>query len=59
MAERCESMTSGERERLRQRMRKRFGYGPSNGENEGAMKPPRQRPKLVGTTDRRNKSRQI
>jgi hypothetical protein len=40
MAERCESMAPGERERFRQRMRKRFGFGPSNSETKGAMKSP-------------------
>jgi hypothetical protein len=34
MKERCE-MTPEERERFRQRMRERFGFGPSTGENKG------------------------
>jgi hypothetical protein len=35
MAERCEHMTPEERERFRQRMRERFGFGPSTSENKG------------------------
>jgi hypothetical protein len=35
MAERCERMTPEERERFRQRMRERFGFGPSTSENKG------------------------
>jgi hypothetical protein len=35
MAERCESMTPEERERFRQRMRERWGFGPSTGESKG------------------------
>jgi hypothetical protein len=35
MKERCERMTPEERERFRQRMRERFGFGPSTGENKG------------------------
>jgi hypothetical protein len=35
MAERCESMTPEERERFRQRMRERWGFGPSTGESTG------------------------
>ena len=35
MAERCEHMTPEERERFRQRMRERFGFGPSTSENQG------------------------
>jgi hypothetical protein len=35
MAERCEDMTPEERERFRQRMRERFGFGPSTSENKG------------------------
>src|ERR1700693_3676871 len=35
MQERCEHMTPEERERFRQRMRERFGFGPSTGENKG------------------------
>ena len=35
MEERCEHMTPEERERFRQRMRDRFGFGPSPGENKG------------------------
>lgn len=34
MAERCESMTPEERERFRQRMRERWGFGPSTGESK-------------------------
>jgi hypothetical protein len=32
---RCERMTPEERERFRQRMRERFGFGPSTGESQG------------------------
>jgi hypothetical protein len=32
MKERCEHMTSEERDRFRQRMRERFGFGPSTSE---------------------------
>src|SRR5712692_2879433 len=35
MAERCESMTPEERERFRQRMRERWGFGPSTSESKG------------------------
>jgi hypothetical protein len=35
MAERCEQMTPEERERFRQRMRERWGFGPSTGESKG------------------------
>jgi hypothetical protein len=35
MKERCENMTPEERERFRQRMRERFSFGPSTGENKG------------------------
>jgi hypothetical protein len=35
MAERCEHMTPEEREQFRQRMRERFGFGPSTSENKG------------------------
>ena len=35
MEERCEHMTPQERERFRQRMRERFGFGPSTSENKG------------------------
>jgi hypothetical protein len=35
MDERCEHMTPEERERFRQRMRERFGFGPSTSENKG------------------------
>jgi hypothetical protein len=35
MAERCESMTPEERERVRQRMRERWGFGPSTCESKG------------------------
>ena len=34
MAERCEHMTPEEREQLRQRMRARWGFGPSIGESK-------------------------
>jgi hypothetical protein len=34
MAERCESMTPEEREQFRQRMRERWGFGPSTGESK-------------------------
>jgi hypothetical protein len=34
MEERCESMTPEERERFRQRMRERWGFGPSTGESK-------------------------
>ncbi len=34
MAERCEHMTPEERERFRQRIRERFGFGPSTGESK-------------------------
>jgi len=34
MEERCESMTPEERERFRQRMRERFGFGPSTSESK-------------------------
>jgi len=34
MAERCEHMTPEERERFRQRMRERWGFGPSTGESK-------------------------
>ena len=34
MEERCENMTPEERERFRQRMRERFGSGPSGGEGK-------------------------
>jgi hypothetical protein len=33
--ERCENMTPEERERFRQRMRERFGFGPAASENKG------------------------
>src|SRR5438045_9563796 len=33
MEERCEHMTPEERERFRQRMRERFGFGPSTSES--------------------------
>ena len=33
MKERCGNMTPEERERFRQRMRERFGFGPSTSEN--------------------------
>jgi len=35
MKERCERMTPEERDRFRQRMRERFGFGPSTTENKG------------------------
>jgi hypothetical protein len=35
MKERCAQMTPEERERFRQRMRERFGFGPSTSENIG------------------------
>jgi hypothetical protein len=35
MAERCESMTPEERERFRQRIRERWGFGPSPSEDKG------------------------
>ncbi len=35
MEERCANMTPEERERFRQRMRERWGFGPSAGENKG------------------------
>ena len=35
MEERCEHMTPEERERFRQRMRERFGFGPPASENKG------------------------
>ena len=35
MKERCEHMTPEERERFRQRMRERWGFGPSTSENKG------------------------
>ena len=35
MKERCEHMTPEERERFRQRMRERWGFGPSTGETKG------------------------
>ena len=35
MEERCESMTPEERERFRQSMRERWGFGPSTGESKG------------------------
>ena len=34
MEERCEHMTPEERERFRQRMRERFGFGPSTSESK-------------------------
>jgi hypothetical protein len=34
MEERCDHMTPEERERFRQRMRERFGFGPSTSENK-------------------------
>ena len=34
MAERCERMTPEERERFRQGLRGRFGFGPSTGESQ-------------------------
>ena len=33
--ERCDHMTPEERERFRQRMRERWGFGPSTGESQG------------------------
>ena len=35
MKERCENMTPEERDRLRQRMRERFGFSSSTSENKG------------------------
>ena len=35
MEERCENMTPEERERFRQRMRERWGFGPSTSESKG------------------------
>jgi len=35
MDERCGHMTPEERERFRERMRERFGFGPSTSENKG------------------------
>jgi hypothetical protein len=35
MEERCESMTPEERDRFRQRMRERWGFGPSGSESQG------------------------
>lgn len=35
MEERCANMTPEERERFRQRMRERWGFGPSAGESKG------------------------
>jgi len=35
MGERCGRMTPEERERFRQRMRERFGFGPTSSENKG------------------------
>ena len=35
MQERCENMTPEERERFRQRMGERFGFGPPTGEQKG------------------------
>jgi hypothetical protein len=35
MEERCENMTPEERERFRQRMRERWGFGPSTGASQG------------------------
>jgi hypothetical protein len=35
MEERCVRMTPEERERFRQRMRERFGFGPATGESQG------------------------
>jgi hypothetical protein len=35
MEERCQNMTSEEREQFRQRMRERFGFGPSPSESKG------------------------
>jgi hypothetical protein len=34
MEERCKNMTPEERERFRQRMRERWGFGPSTGESK-------------------------
>ena len=39
MEERCESMTPEEREQFRQRMRERWGFGPSSSESQGPVKP--------------------
>jgi hypothetical protein len=35
MKERCEHMTPEERDRFRQRLRERWGFGPSTGESKG------------------------
>src|SRR5436190_2129639 len=35
MAERCENMTPEEREKFRQRMHERWGFGPSASESQG------------------------
>ena len=35
MQERCKNMTPEERERFRQAMRERWGFGPSTGESKG------------------------
>jgi hypothetical protein len=35
MADRCANMTPEEREKYRQRMRDRWGFGPSTGESKG------------------------
>ena len=35
MKDRCEHMTPEERQRFRQRMRERWGFGPSTSENKG------------------------
>src|SRR5947207_14519879 len=35
MAERCQNMTPEERERFRQRMRERWGFGPTTSESKG------------------------
>ena len=35
MEERCANMTPEEREQFRQRMRERWGFGPSTGESKG------------------------
>ncbi len=35
MEERCKNMTPEERERFQQRMRERWGFGPSTGESKG------------------------
>ena len=35
MEERCANMTPEERERFQQRMRERWGFGPSTGESKG------------------------